>query len=118
AEERLRIARELHDVFGHTMATISVQAGVGLHVLEQRPGQSREALTAIKAICDDGLTDVKTILGLLRDVPAPAARAVAAPRPGPRRRAEQLRGPLTGARHRRDARTRPRALRQAHRGPA
>jgi signal transduction histidine kinase len=65
-EERLRIARELHDVFGHTMATISVQAGVGLHVIEQRPGQAREALTTIKKICDDGLTDVKTILGILR----------------------------------------------------
>jgi len=70
-EERLRIARELHDVFGHAMATISVQAGVGLHVLEQRPGQAREALAAIKKICDDGLTDVKTILGILRaDSPA------------------------------------------------
>ena len=70
-EERLRIARELHDVFGHAMATISVQAGVGLHVLEQRPGQAREALAAIKKICDDGLTDVKTILGILRaDAPA------------------------------------------------
>jgi signal transduction histidine kinase len=66
AEERLRIARELHDVFGHAMATISVQAGVGLHVIEQRPGQAREALAAIKKICDDGLTDVKTILGILR----------------------------------------------------
>lgn len=65
-EERLRIARELHDVLGHTMATISVQAGVGLHVIEQRPGQAREALSAIKKICDDGLTDVKTILGILR----------------------------------------------------
>ncbi len=65
-EERLRIARELHDVFGHTMATISVQAGVGLHVIEQRPEQAREALAAIKTICDDGLTDVKTILGILR----------------------------------------------------
>ena len=38
AEERLRIARELHDVFGHAMATISVQAGVGLHLIDQRPG--------------------------------------------------------------------------------
>jgi signal transduction histidine kinase len=66
AEERLRIARELHDVLGHTMATISVQAGVGLHVVEQRPGQAREALAVIKKICDDGLTDVKTILGILR----------------------------------------------------
>jgi signal transduction histidine kinase len=70
-EERLRIARELHDVFGHTMATISVQAGVGLHVIEQRPGQAREALATIKKICDDGLGDVKTILGILRsDTPA------------------------------------------------
>jgi signal transduction histidine kinase len=66
AEERLRIARELHDVFGHAMATVSVQAGVGLHVIEQRPGQAREALAAIKKICDDGLTDVKTILAILR----------------------------------------------------
>jgi signal transduction histidine kinase len=66
AEERLRIARELHDVFGHTMATISVQAGVGIHLLQQRPGQAVEALTTIKQISDQGLTDVKTILGVLR----------------------------------------------------
>jgi signal transduction histidine kinase len=66
AEERLRIARELHDVFGHAMAAISVQAGVGLHVIDQRPGQAREALAAIKKVCDESLTDVKTILGVLR----------------------------------------------------
>ncbi|WP_433031778.1 sensor histidine kinase [Actinomycetospora sp. CA-053990] len=66
AEERLRIARELHDVIGHSMATISVQAGVGLHVLEQRPGQAAEALAAIKRICDTGLADVKAVLGALR----------------------------------------------------
>jgi signal transduction histidine kinase len=66
AEERLRIARELHDVVGHSMATISVQAGVGLHVLEQRPGQAAEALAAIKRICDTGLADVKAVLGALR----------------------------------------------------
>jgi signal transduction histidine kinase len=66
AEERLRIARELHDVFGHAMATVSVQAGVGLHVLDHRPDQARDALAAIKKVCDDGLTDVRTILGVLR----------------------------------------------------
>jgi signal transduction histidine kinase len=81
AEERLRIARELHDVLGHAMATISVQAGVGLHVLEQRPGQAREALAAIKKICDEGLTDVKTILGILR-ADAPAGEEPRAPRGG------------------------------------
>jgi signal transduction histidine kinase len=73
-EERLRIARELHDVFGHTMATISVQAGVGLHVVDRRPGQAREALATIKAICDDGLVDVKTILGVLRSDTSPDER--------------------------------------------
>ena len=65
-EERLRIARELHDVFGHTMATISVQAGIGIHLLQQRPGQAAEALTTIKQISDQGLADVKGILGILR----------------------------------------------------
>jgi signal transduction histidine kinase len=65
-EERLRIARELHDVFGHTMATISVQAGVGIHLLQRRPAQAVEALTTIKQISDQGLADVRTILGVLR----------------------------------------------------
>jgi len=65
-EERLRIARELHDVFGHTMATISVQAGVAIHVIQQRPGQAVAALRTIKQISDQALTDVKAILGVLR----------------------------------------------------
>jgi signal transduction histidine kinase len=65
-EERLRIARELHDVLGHTMATISVQAGVGIHLLQTRPGQAVAALRTIKQISDQALTDVKAILGILR----------------------------------------------------
>jgi signal transduction histidine kinase len=65
-EERLRIARELHDVLGHTMATISVQAGVGIHLLQQRPAQAVAALRTIKQISDQALTDVKAILGVLR----------------------------------------------------
>ncbi|MCO1659319.1 sensor histidine kinase [Pseudonocardia humida] len=80
-EERLRIARELHDVFGHAMATVSVQAGVGLHVVDQRPDQARAALAAIKGICDEGLTDVRTILGILR-ADAPAEESPGAPRGG------------------------------------
>ncbi|MFB4298907.1 sensor histidine kinase [Actinomadura sp. NTSP31] len=65
-EERLRIARELHDVLGHTMAGISVQAGVGIHLIATRPAQAVEALRTIKHISDQGLTEVKTILGILR----------------------------------------------------
>jgi signal transduction histidine kinase len=66
AEERLHVAHELHDVIGHAMATIGVQAGVGLHVVDRRPEQAREALAAIKKICDEGLTDVRTVLDVLR----------------------------------------------------
>jgi signal transduction histidine kinase len=65
-EERLRIARELHDVIGHTLATISVQAGVGIHLFQRRPAQALDALTTIKQISDNGLADVRTILDVLR----------------------------------------------------
>ncbi|WP_158847390.1 sensor histidine kinase [Saccharothrix deserti] len=66
AEERLEIARELHDVFGHTMAAISVQAGVAVHVMERKPEQAAEALQAIKRISDDGLAEVQVLLGVMR----------------------------------------------------
>ncbi|HEY6596803.1 MAG TPA: histidine kinase dimerization/phosphoacceptor domain-containing protein, partial [Asanoa sp.] len=49
SEERLRIARELHDVLGHHLSLINVQAGVGLHLIDSRPEQAREALAAIKS---------------------------------------------------------------------
>src|SRR5207247_9727317 len=48
SEERLRIAQELHDVIGHHLSLISVQAGVGLHLMDAQPEQAREALTAIR----------------------------------------------------------------------
>ena len=66
AEERLVIARELHDVFGHTMAAISVQAGVAVHVMRRRPEQVADALNAIKRISDDGLAEVRVLLGVMR----------------------------------------------------
>ncbi|MFG1708629.1 sensor histidine kinase [Nonomuraea sp. M3C6] len=73
ADERVRIAREVHDVCAHSMAAISVQAGAALHVIEQQPGQAIEALTAIKKLSDEGLTEVRAILGTLRggDEPTP-----------------------------------------------
>jgi signal transduction histidine kinase len=54
-EERLRIARELHDVVAHTMATINVQAGAAAHVLPTRPEAAADALLAIKAASKEGL---------------------------------------------------------------
>jgi signal transduction histidine kinase len=65
-EERLRIARELHDIVAHTMATINVQAGVATHVLEENPAAVRDALQAIRQSSKDGLRELRAILNVLR----------------------------------------------------
>ena len=67
AEERLRIAQELHDVVAHSMSVIAVQAGVGVHVLDDRPEQARAALEAISATSRGTLTEMRRLLGVLRD---------------------------------------------------
>ncbi|HXV94521.1 MAG TPA: sensor histidine kinase [Pseudonocardia sp.] len=78
AERRLSIARELHDVFGHTMAAVSVQAGVAAHVMERRPELAEQAVRTIKTITDEGLAEVQVLLGVLRaedGAPAPGGLA-------------------------------------------
>jgi signal transduction histidine kinase len=72
AEERVRIAQDVHDVVAHAMVGISVQAGTAAHVLDHRPEQARVALRAIKDAADGALTDLARTLGLLRDDDAPA----------------------------------------------
>jgi signal transduction histidine kinase len=67
AEERLRIAQELHDVVAHSMSVIAVQAGVGAHVLDERPEQARAALEAISTTSRGTLTEMRRLLGVLRD---------------------------------------------------
>jgi signal transduction histidine kinase len=64
--ERLRIARELHDVVAYSFATISVQAGVGAHVANASPDKAAEALRIIKAISGDASRELRAILGVLR----------------------------------------------------
>lgn len=66
-EERLRIARELHDVISHSIATIGVQAGVAAHVLDQQPDQAREALLSIKDLTRDAMRDLRGMLRVLRE---------------------------------------------------
>jgi signal transduction histidine kinase len=67
AEERVRIARELHDTVAHSMATITVQAGSALHVLGDRPDNVRTALTAIRDTSRGALQELRATLGVLRD---------------------------------------------------
>jgi signal transduction histidine kinase len=68
SEERLRIARELHDVLAHNISMINVQAGVALYLLDERPEQARPALAAIKQASKDALTELRSVLGVLRRV--------------------------------------------------
>ena len=77
-EERLRIARELHDVLAHSISVINVQAGVGLALLDSDPEQARTALTTIKAASKEALGEVRQVLDTLR-TPGDAPRA---PAPG------------------------------------
>jgi signal transduction histidine kinase len=65
-EERMRIARELHDVIAHGLAMINVQAGVAAHQFDRRPEQAREALFTIKDASHAALQEVRATLGVLR----------------------------------------------------
>ena len=67
AEERVRIARELHDVVAHAISVIVLQARGGRRVLHSDPGEAREALDAIERAGEQALTEMRRLLGLLRD---------------------------------------------------
>ncbi len=77
AEERLRIARELHDVVAHSMSVIAVQAGYGQYVIDTQPADARNALGAIQATSREALDEMRRMLGALRqaDETDAAARA-------------------------------------------
>ena len=77
-EERLRMARELHDVLAHSLSVINVQAGVGLALLDADREQARTALTTIKSASKEALGEVRQVLGSLR-TPGDAPRT---PAPG------------------------------------
>jgi signal transduction histidine kinase len=64
--ERLRIAAEVHDVAGHGLAVIAMQAGVALHVLDRRPEQARIALEEIRAASTEALDGLRASLDSLR----------------------------------------------------
>jgi signal transduction histidine kinase len=66
SEERLRIAREVHDTVAHAIAVINIQAGVTAHVLDRRPDRAREALEAIEQTSSRALEEMRAVLGVLR----------------------------------------------------
>lgn len=73
-EERLQIARELHDVVAHHISLINVQAGVALHIVDRKPEQAQTALEAIKDASKEALVELRSLVGILRDVDEDAPR--------------------------------------------
>jgi signal transduction histidine kinase len=65
-EERARIARELHDVIAHSVSVIVIQAGAAEPLVDEDPGQAREALRSIRTTASDALGEMRRLLGILR----------------------------------------------------
>ncbi|MFB4312018.1 sensor histidine kinase [Actinomadura sp. GTD37] len=81
ADERLRIARELHDMVAHSIGIIAIQAGVGGRVIETQPGEARKALDAIEATSRETLSGLRRMLTALRRDDEPGT-APLGPTPG------------------------------------
>ncbi len=83
ADERLHIARELHDVVADSMGVIAVQASVGEHVIDANPQEAKRALEAISGVSRSTLAEIRRMLGVLRETDAAEGGALAyAPAPG------------------------------------
>jgi signal transduction histidine kinase len=82
SEQRLAIARDLHDVVAHSISVINVQANTALHLMDRQPERAWEALTAIREVSGQTLTELGSVLGALRDPEGPADGAPLAPVPG------------------------------------
>ncbi len=69
SEERLAIARDLHDVVAHNISVINVQANAALHLMDRQPERAREALVNIHEVSRQALGELRSVLGVLRDGP-------------------------------------------------
>jgi signal transduction histidine kinase len=65
-EERLQIARELHDIVAHSLSVIAIQSGVGGHVLDMQPEEARKALAAVESTSRSALEELRRVLEVLR----------------------------------------------------
>ena len=81
SDERLRIARELHDVVAHAMSIVTVQAGVAAHVIDDQPDEAKRMLENVRVTSHEALDEMRRLLGVLRGgdaalAPAPSLRDV------------------------------------------
>ena len=73
------MARDLHDVVAHNISVINVQANTALHLMDRQPERARSALTTINDVSKQALVELRSVLGVLRDIDESAPRA---PSPG------------------------------------
>ena len=83
--ERMRLARDVHDVAGHGFSLVAMQAGVALLTLDEQPAQARASLEAIRSASTDALAELRSTLGTFGAPPA----AVGSPRLGEAPRAPE-----------------------------
>jgi len=81
SEERMRMARDLHDVVAHNISVINVQANTALHLMDRQPERARSALVTINDVSKQALVELRSVLGVLRDVDG-HADAPRTPAPG------------------------------------
>jgi signal transduction histidine kinase len=81
SEERMRMARDLHDVVAHNISVINVQANTALHLMDRQPERARSALVTINDVSKQALVELRSVLGVLRDVDG-HGDAPRAPAPG------------------------------------
>ncbi len=77
SEERMRMARDLHDVVAHNISVINVQANTALHLMDRQPERARSALVTINDVSKQALVELRSVLGVLRDAGETAPRAPA-----------------------------------------
>ncbi|HSZ43702.1 MAG TPA: sensor histidine kinase [Streptosporangiaceae bacterium] len=90
SEDRVRIARDLHDVLAHNISVINVQANTALHLMDRQPDRAKEALTAIHGVSRQALAELRAVLGVLRDGDQADGGAPRTPSPGLARLADLL----------------------------
>jgi signal transduction histidine kinase len=78
-EERMRMARDLHDLVAHNISVINVQANTALHLMDRQPERAHSALTTINDVSKQALVELRSVLGVLRDTDESAPRS---PSPG------------------------------------
>lgn len=75
SEERLRIAREIHDILAHNISVINVQASSALHLMDEQPDRARAALATIKDVSKEALSELRSVLGAMRQIDEEAPRS-------------------------------------------